>query len=255
MESNFYIFKFIRNYDNGYDHKKSYKEKRKKGKYGYKRPHKYYNNDPLSNTFSGNKNYEKKYSGDFINKNSNYAKKPEIAFKNNNNFNGNKNYQKNKKEEEDIKKPIFINSKLENNGNPDGNFLKLDQDIPKYNFVPNGEINPNNNNNLTNNDFVNNRNNKKENDTLQFTNDLSKSMNLDRNFIIDNNKSYNYSQKYYYNKHKYYDNKSYNHNKNLKGNNYPLNQPSSRRNNNNKFDGFNRSGRNNNYDGGTKYQK
>ena len=211
----------------------------------------------MSKTFSGNKNYENKYSGDFINKNSNYAKKPGIAYKNNNNYNLKKNYyQKNKKEEEDIKKPMFINSKLENNGNPDGNFIKLEMDIPKYNFIPNGEIHPNNNNTINNNNNDIN-NNKIDKDTPhQFTNNLSISMNLDRNYILDSNKSYNDSQKYYYNKHKYYDNKNYNHNKNDRGNNYPLNQPSSRGNtNNNKFDGFIRSGKINNFDGGTKYKK
>jgi len=126
-----------KNYDSGYTHKKSYEEKRKKGRY-HKKSNKYYGNDNLSKTFT-NKNYDNKYNGDFINKNSNYAKKS-INYKNNNNNNNSHytikknifyNSSKKEEEEEDIKKPMFINSKLENNGNPDGNFIKLDKDFPK----------------------------------------------------------------------------------------------------------------------------
>jgi hypothetical protein len=160
-------------------------------------------------------------------------------------------YQKNKKEEEDIKKPMFINSKLENNGNPDGNFIKLEQDFPKYNFVPNGEISDNKNN-------KNENEKKNENDNPIITHhNLSMSLNFEKNLILDNNKCYNDSQKHHYHKNKYYDNiKGYNHTKNYRGSNYNLNQPSSRGfNSNNKFDGFNRSGKNYYYDGGTKFKK
>ena len=254
----FFYFFFFRNYDSGYTHKKSYEEKRKKGRY-HKKSNKYYGNDNLSKTFT-NKNYDNKYNGDFINKNSNYAKKS-INYKNNNN-NNNSHYtiKKNiffnsskKEEEEDIKKPMFINSKLENNGNPDGNFIKLDQDFPKYNFIPNGEISDNKNNK---NENENEKKNQNDNPVINHIN-LSMSLNFEKNLILDNNKSYNESQKHHYHyKNKHYDNnKGFNHNKNYKGNNFNLNQPSSRGfNNNNKFDNYNKS-KNYYYDGGTKFKK
>ena len=113
---------------------------------------------------------------------------------------------------------MFINSKLENNGNPDGNFIKLEQDFPKYNFVPNGEISDNKNN-------KNENEKKNENDNPIITHhNLSMSLNFEKNLILDNNKCYNDSQKHHYHKNKYYDNiKGYNHTKNYRGSNYNLN--------------------------------
>ena len=86
--------------------------------------------------------------------NSNYSKKPgdkryNTSSSNNNSHYGNWGRQgynsSSRREEEDIKKPMFINSKLGNNINPEGNFIDLEpvkDALPKFNLIPGGEIKP-----------------------------------------------------------------------------------------------------------------
>jgi hypothetical protein len=166
-------YKYSKSYDYyGYKNNYSYGEKKyKKKKGGHK-----YQYDGYSN-----KNYQKHYTKDqgeynyqnnnFMNTNSNYMRKPGSEYNNkysnnntyNNKYNSNKykNNWKNKedkdKNEEDIiiAKPMFTNSKLENNGNPEGNYLKIDvgddsTQKKNFNLVQIGEvpINENGNNSL-----------------------------------------------------------------------------------------------------------
>ena len=95
-----------------------------------------------------------------MNKNSNYMRSPNLEKSNMNYnnyiygkgssyFNRDKNnfdnfYGKSKNSDNEIlSKPIFTNSKLENNGNPEGNFLKIDinqEDKKQINLTNIGEI-------------------------------------------------------------------------------------------------------------------
>ena len=87
---------------------------------------------------SSDYNYQ---NSNFMNTNMNYMRKPNSEYNNkyysntySNKYNSfkNKNHWKDQedkdKKEEDIflKKPMFTNSKLENNGNPEGNYIKID---------------------------------------------------------------------------------------------------------------------------------
>lgn len=87
--------------------------------------------------------YSSKYHNKNINRDRGYNN-TEFKYSNDNFYNNNQNNTSNlKNQEEEIKKPIFINSKLENNGNPMGNFLKLDiitEDKKKFHLVNAGEI-------------------------------------------------------------------------------------------------------------------
>ena len=109
----------------------------------------------------------KNYSNNFMNTNSNYIRNPSTEIPNTkkeyyysnyqyvkgrgysnkdkynwNNFNN--FYEGGKKEENDIvTKPMFTNSKLENNGNPEGNFVKIDivpEEKKNFNLTNIGEI-------------------------------------------------------------------------------------------------------------------
>ena len=191
-----------------------------------------------------NMNYMRKPGSDYNNKyNSN-------TYSNKYNSHKNKNYWQNKedkdKKEEDIllKKPMFTNSKLENNGNPEGNYVKIDigdnnTQKKNFNLVNIGEVEINNkaNDSLLNistknkeierkiEESNNNEKNKEEIDSGNLPwriggNNKKEYYNKkkDNNYYYNNNKSYNYNNYYNYN----------NRNK------YPLNQPKSKK--GNKFD-------------------
>ena len=248
-------YKYSKSYDYyGYKNNYSYGEKKyKKKKGGHK-----YQYDGYSN-----KNYQKHYTKDqgeynyqnnnFMNTNSNYMRKPGSEYNNkysnnntyNNKYNSNKykNYWKNKedkdKNEEDIiiAKPMFTNSKLENNGNPEGNYLKIDvgdESTQKKNFnlVQIGEvpINENGNNSLLNMNLYSKESGQKIEES---NNNINKdTVNADSGNLPWRNGGNN--KKDYYNKKK--DNYYYNNNKNYNNykNKYPLNQPKSKK--SNKFD-------------------
>ena len=140
-------------YSNNYE--KDYKDYNYHGskKYHKDRPHNrnnnYYHTTEVKETTN-------KYSNDFVNMNSNYSKKPGDKRYNNTSSNTNSHYgwgrqgynSSSKREEEDIKKPMFINSKLGNNINPEGNFVDLEpvkDALPKFNLIPGGEIKPSDN--------------------------------------------------------------------------------------------------------------
>ena len=85
------------------------------------------------------KNQKSEYNypnSNFMNTNTNYMRKPGKEYNTNTysktNSYKNKNFWKNQedgnKNGEDITiiKPMFTNSKLENNGNPEGNYVKID---------------------------------------------------------------------------------------------------------------------------------
>jgi hypothetical protein len=163
----------------------------------------------------------------------------------NNKYNSNKykNNWKNKedkdKNEEDniIAKPMFTNSKLEHNGNPEGNYLKIDvgdESTQKKNFnlVQIGEvpINENGNNSLLNMNLYSKESGQKIEES---NNNINKDIvNADSGNLPWRNGGNN--KKDYYNKKK--DNYYYNNNKNYNNykNKYPLNQPKSKK--SNKFD-------------------
>jgi hypothetical protein len=87
-----------------------------------------------------NTNYNNNY-----NKYNNFQYGKDRAYSNRNNFSWNHNnfYGSGKKNEKNIvSKPMFTNSKLENNGNPEGNFVKIDvfSEEKKYNITNIGEV-------------------------------------------------------------------------------------------------------------------
>ena len=83
-------------------------------------------------------NYNNNYNNNFsYGKGRAYSNRDIFSWKNNNFYGGGK-----KNENKILSKPMFINSKLENNGNPEGNFVKIDV-IPeekKYNLSNIGEV-------------------------------------------------------------------------------------------------------------------
>ena len=135
------------NHDNKYYGNKNYSYGPKK--YSRKRKNNYYQKE---NEGYSNKNNQKYYFHEyskinisnnyFMNTNKNYMKSE---------YNDNKNSYKEQnnidKEEEDIKKPMFTNSKLQNNGNPEGNFIKINVDLNEQkrhiNLINIGEVNIN----------------------------------------------------------------------------------------------------------------
>ena len=187
-----------------------------------------------------------------MNTNMNYIRKPGTEYNNNkynNKYNSykKKNYwneqeDKNKKEEDIIlKKQIFTNSKLENNGNPEGNYIKIeigDEEKKKnFNLINIGEVHIND---KANNFLLNMNTNKKEieqkiEDSNNNKNEKeSNSGNLPWRIGGIKKKEY-YNQKkdnsnYYYNSNKNYNN-YYNYNNRNK---YPLNQKKKKK--GNKFD-------------------
>ena len=133
-------------YNNNYSYGGPTKKYRKKGN------KKYYSKENESQFTNKNRQYNKdlgsgykNISHDFVNTNSNYMRNPNIDDNNHKNYNSNTygksrsyaNRDKNKNnwgfygggkkiENEVVSKPMFINSKLKNNGNPEGNFVKID---------------------------------------------------------------------------------------------------------------------------------
>jgi len=196
-----------------------------------------------------------------MNTNTNYMRKSCIEFNTNkyknNAYNNKYNSFKNKnhwreQEEKDkgkediiLKKPIFTNSKLENNGNPEGNYIKIDlggdNNIQKksFNLVNIGEVQINN---KINNSLLNiNAKSKEIEQKIEESNINKNKEEIDNNNLpwrtggINNKKEYYNKKKdnnYYYNS-----NKNHNHNNYYNYNNrnkYPLNQPKSKK--GNKFD-------------------
>ena len=113
-------------YNNHYLYSSSKKYRKKKG------GKKFFNKEQFKKD-SGYKNLKH----DFVNTNSTYMRNSnsEFRYSNNNDIYGkgrsysNKNYnfygEGKKNENENVTRPMFINSKLENNGNPEGNFVKI----------------------------------------------------------------------------------------------------------------------------------
>lgn len=233
------------NHDNKYYGNKNYSYGPKK--YSRKRKNNYYQKE---NEGYSNKNNQKYYFHEyskinisnnyFMNTNKNYMKSE---------YNDNKNSYKEQnnidKEEEDIKKPMFTNSKLQNNGNPEGNFIKINVDLNEQkqhiNLINIGEVNIN--------DKINNSiltMNKKEYDDKKTEEIANKNENkVSEDNIKDefNNlpwRAGNVFKKEYHNKiyknnykkgNNYY---SYNNNKYFNKNRFSLNQPQSKK--SNKFD-------------------
>ncbi len=173
---------------------KNYKYNNKK-KFYYEDNKKYSNNKDYNNKNYANKEYSKKdYNKNYSNKdylnneysNKKFSNKKKFEknyifddYSNKNFFNKNKSYMKKNfyqsynefPKEENLKKPIFINS-------------KFDQTVENYNLVDFGEINNKNSLNLNNNKnekYIDNKN--KE------SNIITKS--LEYNQYLDNNKEYN----------------------------------------------------------------
>ena len=190
-----------------------------------------------------------------MNTNANYMRPSSFEYNNNkynnntysNKYNSFKN-KKNWKEQEDkdktkediiLKKPMFTNSKLENNGNPEGNYIKIDlggdNNIPKksFNLINIGEVQINN---KTNNSLL--EINAKSKETEQ----KIEESNSNKNKEEENNNNLPWrtggiNKKEYYNKKKdnnyyYKSNKNYNYNNFYNYNNrnkYQLNQPKSKK--------------------------
>lgn len=187
-----------------------------------------------------------------------YSNRDKYNWNNFNNF-----YAGEKKEDNDfISKPMFINSKLENHGNPEGNFVKIDlapEERKHINLTNIGEVPINNNaaNSLLSikSLLVGKDPDKKENQT---NSDENKSSSTSTSTQISNNNNNNLNndasslpwrggssfrdrdgggfKKDYYNK-SYRNNKKdyyYSNGKNYNKNRYPLNQPQSKK--SNKFD-------------------
>lgn len=130
----------------------------------------------------------KKHNPDFVNSNSNYMRKSNAQtgnyYKNynnnhyNNNFYSHDNFNR-KGIDDSVSKPMFTNSKLQNNGNPSGNYLKIDivTEEKKYKLEPIGEI-------PLNNIKINNEINKDDNND----NKTKDSLNLIKSLLIGGEK-------------------------------------------------------------------
>ena len=195
-----------------------------------------------SNFMNTNMNYMRKPNSEYNNKyNSNTYSNKYNSFKNKNHW---KDQEDKDKKEEDIflKKPMFTNSKLENNGNPEGNYIKIDlggdNNIQKksFNLINIGEIQINKNTNNSLSDINTNTTLKETEQKIEESNYNKNKEDIDLPWRTGgNNKKEYYNKKkesYYYNSNKNYNyNNYYNYNNR---NNYPLNQPKSKK--NNKFD-------------------
>ena len=192
-----------------------------------------YQNNNFMNT---NMNYMLKTNSEYNNKynNNTYTNKYN-SFKNKNYWKEQEDKDKNK-EDNFIKKPMFTNSKLENNGNPEGNYVKIDlggdNNIQKksFNLFNIGEIQINNN---ANNSLSEINTNTKLKETEQKIGESNKDknkedINLPWRAGGNNKKEYYNSKKdnYYYNNNKNYNYYNYNNR-----NKYQLNQPKSKKNN------------------------
>ena len=154
-------------YNNNYSYGCPAKKYRKK-----KGNKKYYSKENESQFTNKNRQYNKdsgsgykNISHDFVNTNSNYMRNQNTDNTNHKNYNSNTygkgrsytNRDKNswgfygggkKTENEVVSKPMFINSKLKNNGNPEGNFVKIDvnpEEKKHFSLTNIGEVNVNDN--------------------------------------------------------------------------------------------------------------
>ena len=211
-----------------------------------------------------NTNYNNNYNNFSYGKGRAYSNRDKYSWNNNNFYGGAK-----KNENKILSKPMFTNSKLENNGNPEGNFVKIDVILEekKYNLSNIGEVpikdsgtnsilaikslvgkGPDKNENL-----IKQENDENNNNEMRLTNQIDNNIN---NNLNDNSNSnslpwrsgaslqekgggykkdyYNYNKNYWNKKNDNYyyfsSGKNYNYNKNR----YSLNQPKSKK--SNKFD-------------------
>lgn len=272
-------------YNNNYSYSggSSKKYRKKKGN------KKYYSKENESQYTNKNRQYNKdsgpgykNISHDFVT-NSNYMRNQNSDNNNYKNYNNNilygkgraySNRDKNswgniykggkKSENEQVSKPMFTNSKLENNGNPEGNFVKIDvnpEEKKHFNLTNIGEVpvNDNQTNSLLtiksllmgkepekdikiNEEKTNeNKNNEFE---LQTSNNINNNFNENSSSLPWRSGSYfggkggdGYKKDYYsknYRNNKKDNNYYYSSGKNYNKNRYALNQPQSKR--NNKFD-------------------
>ena len=211
-----------------------------------------------------NTNYNNNYNNNFsYRKGRAYSNRDKFNWNDNNFYGGGK-----KNDNKILSKPMFINSKLENNGNPEGNFVKIDV-IPeekKYNLSNIGEVQFNDSGTnsilaikslLVGKDPDKNENIKKQENDENNNNEMRVSMEINSN-NTNNNLNDNSStlpwrsgaslqekggggyKKDYYNYNKNYWNKKndnyyyFSSGKNYNKNRYSLNQPKSKK--SNKFD-------------------
>ena len=272
-------------YNNNYSYGGPTKKYRKKGN------KKYYSKENESQFTNKNRQYNKdlgsgykNISHDFVNTNSNYMRNPNIDDNNHKNYNSNTygksrsyaNRDKNKNnwgfygggkkiENEVVSKPMFINSKLKNNGNPEGNFVKIDvnpEEKKHFSLTNIGEINVNDNQSnsilsikslLVGKEPEKKIKNSEEKTNENKNNEIESKAYNNNSFNNDNSSSLPWRsgsgshfgerggggyKKDYYNK-TYRSNKKdnsyfYNSGKNYNKNRYSLNQPQSKR--SNKFD-------------------
>ena len=227
----------------------------------------------------------KNSSHDFMNTNSNYMRKPSAEppnpmkeeYYNNYQYGKGRGYSNRdkhnwndfnnfygggKKDENDIiSKPMFTNSKLENNGNPEGNFVKIDvvqEEKKLFNLTNIGEVPVKDNTTnslltiksllvgkeLEKKDSEKNDNQESKNNEIPFSMQINNSNNSNsdtgslpwRSGSTFNEKGGGGNKKDYYNK-SYWNNKKdsyYSNGKNYKKNRYNLNQPQPKK--GNKFD-------------------
>ena len=188
-----------------------------------------------------NMNYMRKPNSEYNNKyNSNTYSNKYNSFKNKNHW---KDQEDKDKKEEDIflKKPMFTNSKLENNGNPEGNYIKIDigdnEKKKNFNLINIGEVRVNDNSN----NFLLNMNTKTKEIEQKIDNSINDINDEEANLGNLPWRTGGIKKKEYYNKKKENNNYYYNSNKNYNNyynynnrNKYPLNQPKSKK--SNKFD-------------------
>ena len=251
---------------------------------GYNNPLKKYNKKRRSNNkkYYGGENYNnykdhynkqldyKKNNKDFINTNANYMRKPSGLPANH--YYQNKNYGYNNKGwnnnhnnyysqdnsynrkgiDDDIPKPMFTNSKLQNNSNPDANFIKIDVKTDEQKTIKSEKIGEAS--------IIKSEKNEKTEESMDLIKkllkggeekvEINKAKTIETEFGPDSwrkgglgYKGEGYGKKLFYNKSyrtikkdKYYNNFNYNNNssKNFYRD-YPLNQPQVK--GNNRFDG------------------
>ena len=210
-----------------------------------------------------NTNYNNNYNNSEYGKGRAYSNRDRFSWNNNYFYGGGKKNEKNIET-----KPMFTNSKLENNGNPEGNFVKIDviSEEKKYNLANIGEVpikdsgtnsllaiksllvgkEPDKNKNIANQVSNENNNNDKQmplsmptnSNTNNNLNDNASSSLPWRSGASLQEKGGGWYQKDYYNKN-YRSRKNDNYyyfssGKNYNKNRYSLNQPKSKK--SNKFD-------------------
>lgn len=203
-------------YHHQYDKKNTYGGYQRNDDYNCNKHKTYQRNDKLpndSNTNYNDSNYvcktesslmnnntssSNRYEKDFVNTNSSFAKKPGSKRAHNyqstkKNSNSGKGYYNNsnanrKREEEEITKPMFINSKLSNN--QEEHFIALEknpypEEVPKLNLIPSTELDKEYN---------------KKNEVASLDSEFEKKYNSGYSDKDYSNKDYNNSHDSYYQK-------------------------------------------------------